>query len=329
MMDSISRRRFLQATAVGAGSLASLGGGAFDLMADPLNMPIGLQLYTVGPDMAKDFDGTLKQIAAIGYKSLELANLASVKEKNPVELRKQVDGLGMHCASGHVVQTAKDEAGLDTTIDYCKTLGLDYMVCAAFNLGALSGAPPPAPPAPGAAPGAGRGRGPQPDLTLDDYKRVADEFNRIGEKIDKVGMKFAYHNHAMEFVDYNGATGFDYLLAQTDPKLVHYELDCDWAVYAGQDPVALMKKYPNRIKMLHIKDEQPGFPATTGRGGAPTTEIGKGKIDWKQIFVEAKKIKIDHYFVEQEPPFSEMPPLQAIKVSYDYLHSLHVSRGSD
>jgi sugar phosphate isomerase/epimerase len=76
--------------------------------------------------------------------------------------------------------------------------------------------------------------------------------------------------------------------------------------------------------MLHIKDEQAGFPATTGRGGAPTTEIGKGKIDWKQIFVEAKKIKIDHYFVEQEPPFSDMPPLQAIKVSYDYLHSLNV-----
>jgi sugar phosphate isomerase/epimerase len=317
MMDSISRRRFLRTTAVGAGSLASLAGGAFDLMADPLGMPIGLQLYTVGPDLAKDFDGTLKQIATIGYKSLELANLASVKDKNPADLRKLVDGMGMHCASGHVVQTAKDEAGLDTTIDFCQKLGLDYMVCAMFNLGALSGAPPP-------APGAARGAGAQADMTLDDYKKVADEFNRIGEQINKAGMKFAYHNHAFEFKDYNGTTGYDALLAQTDPKVVHYELDCGWAVYAGQDPIALMKKYPGRIKMLHIKDEQPGFPATTGRGGAPTTEIGKGKIDWKAVFVEAKKIKIDHYFVEQEPPFSEMPPLQAIKVSYDYLHSLNV-----
>jgi sugar phosphate isomerase/epimerase len=324
MMDSISRRRFLQTTAAGAGSLALAGGASFDLMADPLKMPIGLQLYTVGPDLAKDFDGTLKQIAAIGYKSLELANLASVKDKDPADLRKLVDGMGMHCASGHVVQTTKDEVGLDTTIDFCQKLGLDYMVCAAFNLNALSGAPPPAPPAPGAAPGAARGRGAQPDLTLDDYKRVADSFNRIGAKISKAGMNFAYHNHAMEFKQYGDTTGFDYLLAQTDPKTVHYELDCGWAVYAGQDPVALMKKYPGRIKMLHIKDEQPGFPATTGRGGAPTTEIGKGKIDWKAVFVEAKKIKIAHYFVEQEPPFSEMPPLQAIKVSYDYLHSLNV-----
>ena len=314
-MDSISRRRFLKASAIGAGSLATLGGGAFDLMADPLKMPIGLQLYTVGPDLAKDFDGTLKQIAAIGYKSLELANLASVKDKDPADLRKLVDGMGMHCASGHVVQTTKDDAGLDTTIDFCQKLGLDYMVCAAFNLSALSGAPPPVP---------GAARGLQAQLTLDDYKRVADSFNRIGDKIGKAGMKFAYHNHAMEFVDYNGTTGFDYLLAQTDPKTVHYELDCGWAVYAGQAPVALMEKYPGRIKMLHIKDEQAGFPATTGRGGAPTTEIGKGKIDWKQIFVEAKKIKIDHYFVEQEPPFSDMPPLQAIKVSYDYLYSLNV-----
>jgi sugar phosphate isomerase/epimerase len=323
MMDSISRRRFLQASAVGAGSLAAIGGGAFDLLADPLKMPIGLQLYTVGPELAKDFEGTLKQIAAIGYKSLELASLASVKDHASADLRKLVDGMGMHCASAHVVQTTKDEVGLDTTIDFCSKLGLDYMVCAAFNVGALSGTPPP-PPAPGAAPGTTPGRGQQAQLTLDDYKRVADSFNRIGEKISKAGMKFAYHNHAMEFIDYSGTSGFDYLLAQTDPKIVHYELDCGWAVYAGQDPVALMKKYPGRIKMLHVKDEQPGFPATTGRGGAPTTEIGKGTIDWKQVFVEAKKIKIDHYFVEQEPPFSEMPPLQAIKVSYDYLHSLNV-----
>ena len=229
MTDSISRRRFLQTTAAGAGSLALAGRASFDLMADPLKMPIGLQLYTVGPDLAKDFDGTLKQIAAIGYKSLELANLASVKDKDPADLRKLVDGMGMHCASGHVVQTTKDEVGLDTTIDFCQKLGLDYMVCAAFNLNALAGAPPPAPPAPGEA----RGTTPRPELTLDDYKKVADSFNRIGEKISKAGMNFAYHNHATEFIQYNGTTGFDYLLAQTDPKTVHYELDCGWAVYAG------------------------------------------------------------------------------------------------
>lgn len=138
-------------------------------------------------------------------------------------------------------------------------------------------------------------------------------------------MQFAYHNHALEFKSFpDGRTGLDVLIESSEKGTVNYELDCGWVVYAGHDPVALLKKYPNRIKMLHVKDEKPGYPASIGAGGAPTTEVGKGKVDWKAVFEAAKGAKIQHYFVEQEPPFSEMPPLDAIKVSYDYLHTLNV-----
>jgi sugar phosphate isomerase/epimerase len=162
-------------------------------------------------------------------------------------------------------------------------------------------------------------------LTPDDFKKTAESFNRVGAAISKAGMVFGYHNHALEFKTFaDGTTGFDVLLQNTDKGTVHYELDCGWAKYAGQDPVALLKKYPTRIRLLHVKDEQAGFPATIGGGGAPTTEIGKGTVDWKAVFEAGKKAKIEGYFVEQEPPFSEMPPMDAIKVSYDYLHALKV-----
>jgi sugar phosphate isomerase/epimerase len=300
-MKRISRRQFVQTTAA-AVAASTLAGALTELRADPLGLPIGLQLYTVGSDLQRDFDGTLKKIAAIGYKSVEGAGFGT---RSAAELRNSFSDAGLVCPSSHLVQTTASADDMAKLIEFCHNLGLEFMVCATTPIG---------------APGA-----PAANLTTDDFKRAADLFNKLGAQIAKAGMKFAYHNHALEFKSFaDGSTGFDVLIQNSDKAVVNYELDCGWMVYAGHDPVALLKKYPDRIKMLHIKDQKPGYPASLAEGGAPTTEIGKGTIDWKAVFEAAKKAKIEHYFVEQEPPFSEMPPLDAIKVSYNYLHALKV-----
>ena len=317
----VSRRQFIQTSAAGV-ALTGLSGALFDLCADPLGLPIGLQLYTVGSDLQKDFDGTLKKIAAIGYKSVEGASFASFQGKSPADLRKLFSDAGLKCPSAHVVQTTMSDDEMNKLIDFCHNLGLQYMVCATTPIG-----PPPGPPQKGLTPEQRRAAAEDRlnKLTPDDFKKTAEVFNKIGAKINKAGMQFAYHNHALEFKSFtDGSTGLDVLIQNSEKDTVNYELDCGWVVYAGHDPVALLKKYPDRIKMLHVKDEKPGYPASIGGGGAPTTEVGKGKVDWKAVFEAAKGAKIQHYFVEQEPPFSEMPPLEAIKVSYDYLHALKV-----
>jgi sugar phosphate isomerase/epimerase len=319
--QSVSRRQFIQSTAA-AVAATSLSGALLDLRADPLGLPIGLQLYTVGSDMQKDFDGTLKKIAQIGYKAVEGASFASFAGKSPADLRKSFSDAGLVCPSAHVVQTTMTDDEMAKLIDFCHNLGLRYMVCATTPVG-----PPAPPPQQGLTPDQRRAAAAARlnNLTPDDFKRTAEVFNKIGAQINRAGMQFAYHNHALEFKSFpDGTTGLDVLIQSSEKGTVNYELDCGWVVYAGHDPVALLKKYSDRIKMLHVKDEKAGYPPSIGFGGAPTTEVGKGAVDWKAVFEAAKGADIQHYFVEQEPPFSEMPPLDAIKVSYDYLHALNV-----
>ena len=105
-------------------------------------------------------------------------------------------------------------------------------------------------------------------------------------------------------------------------------MDCGWVTVAGHSPVDYLHKHPDRYRLLHIKDFKPGFTPTsklgeTGQGAPVPTELGRGSIDYKEIFAAAKKSRIRAIFVEQEPPFTEIPALEAIKVDYDYLHNLH------
>jgi len=117
---------------------------------------------------------------------------------------------------------------------------------------------------------------------------------------------------------------YDVLLKGTDPALVQFELDCFWVTRAGYDPVAYLNRYPCRFPLLHIKDESPGYPptATGPTPAAAFTEVGRGKINWKRIFKAALKGGLRHYFVEQDE--CAVPPLQAIRISYDYLQKLKV-----
>ena len=284
-----------------------------------LPAPIGLQLYTVGEEMDEDPAGTLKQVAAAGYKDVELSPMSNLGAN---ELRRMLDDVGLKNPAGHYLlpDLLKDP---DSQIAFAKTLGQHYMVMTVPWIIDLSRVH--------ADPQAGKIGffiALVNALTLDDYKWSAAHFNRIGEQVKKAGLQLAYHNHNFEFKKLEGGvTGYDELLRETDAGLVSLELDCGWVTVAGHDPVELLNSCPDRFKLLHIKEFKPGFTPTTRLGDtgehAPVpTELGRGGIDYASIFTAAKKLDIACMFVEQEPPFHDMPALESIKVDYQYLRNL-------
>lgn len=315
MTIDTSRRAFIQATATCmAASMMEIP----LLNANPLNLPIGLQLYTVGHEMDGDPAGTLKAVAATGYKNVELSPLSKTQ---PKDLRKMLDDAGLKNPSGHYMLpdlTSK----LQEMIDLAHLFGQEFLIVTVPWVADPSRFKP----------------DPQmgqfglflaiiEGLTLDDWKWNADQFNKLGEQIKKAGLQLGYHNHNFEWKIYGNTTGYDEFLRLTDPKLVKLELDCGWATVAGQDPAAYLSKFSDRYALLHIKDFRKGFtPRTSLLGkdpGAPVgTELGRGAIDYRGIFAAAQKAQIRALFVEQEPPFTEMPALEAIKVDYDYVKNL-------
>lgn len=307
-----SRRTFLRTTAAAA-AFAAFGQWPETSRANPLGLPIGLQLYTVRDQLQKDFDGTLKQVAAAGYQEVEMAGFYN---RTAGQVRKSLEAAGLSCPSAHY-PLVELMTGLDEKISYAKDLGLHYMICAfpwvadpsrfktanndmmAMAMALANG------------------------LTLDDWKWNAEQFNRIGEQTKKAGIQFGYHNHDLEFKKFNGVMGYDEILHDTQPEFVTLELDCGWMAVAGHSPAAYLRKYPTRYSMLHVKDELNLSKPTTSLLGASATELGRGKIDYKPIFEAAKGAHIKHYFVEQEA-FPDAPVFEAIKIDCDYLRKLNV-----
>lgn len=298
-----SRRQFLLNTALGAGGAMLALRTPDRLNADPLGIPVGLQLYTVRQPMEKDIEGTLKKVGAAGYTEVELYSFAQPAP----QMRKLLDAARLTAPSGH--STASDlRSNPQAKVDYARQLGLKYLVCAF--------------PAP-ADPAHFKGNIAR-DLKLDDWKWLASFFNKVGGRCRQAGIHFCYHGHNFEFRKYDGVVAYDYLLEHTDPKLANFEMDCYWVSRAGRDPVAYFQKYPGRFPLLHIKDMKPGFPPTTDlmEGAKAFTEVGRGVIDWKRIFRHAHLAGMKYYFVEQDVCYD--PVFQCIKISYDYLHHLQV-----
>jgi len=314
-----TRRTFIETSAKAAGAgIATCVLGATGAEANTLNLPIGLQLYTVGAEMDKDPAGTLKAVAAVGYKQVELSPLSKTPAK---DLKKMVDDAGLKNPSGHYMLPDL-MSKLPEIIELAQVFGQEYMIVTvpwvadpsrftpdpqggefALFLAIING------------------------LTLDDWKWNAEKFNKVGEQVKQAGLQLGYHNHNFEWKKFAGVTAYDEFLRLTDAGLVKLELDCGWATVAGQDPVAYLTKYPDRYRLLHAKDFKKGFtPRTTLAGkdvGAPVaTELGRGSIDYARVFAAAKKGEIRGIFVEQEPPFTEMTALEAIKVNFEYVKNL-------
>jgi len=301
-MYSISRRTFLK-TASASAIGATIWSSAPRLMANPLGLPLGLQLYSVRDVLPKDYEGTLRQLATLGYREVEAAGFFN---HSASEVKQAMAQAGLNCVSAHY--PLKDLLPkVDEVIQYGKDLGLKYIVCAAPMLKDASRVKDP------------NSRAARESMTLDDWRWNADQFNHIGERVSAAGMRFAYHNHTPEFRSENGVLFYDELMRATDPAKVSMELDCGWAVVAGQNPAALLTRYPKRIVMLHVKDFKM-TPASTPESHPPSTEMGHGTIDYHPIFEAAKKASIEHAFVEQEE--FDMPEMEALKIDAEYVRAL-------
>jgi len=290
----INRRGFIRNTALGAATLVGESGLTRGLLANPYGKPIGLQLYTVRDELQKDVPGTIEKVAAIGYKEVEIYDLYGMA---PAQFTKLLKDNGLTAVSGHYLLNV-EKTEWEKKVAEAKELGLKYMVHAILD--------------------------PEERKSLDDYKRHVELFNKIAAQTHQAGMQFCYHNHDFEFQKFDSITVYDYLLKHLDPHLVQFEMDCFWVTHAGQDPVALMKRHPGRFPQLHIKDLKAGIAPSLefdARMGL-FAEVGKGTINWKRIFAAAPQGGMKHFYVEQD--YCEVPPLESIKISYEYLHNLTV-----
>jgi sugar phosphate isomerase/epimerase len=314
-MNGASRRQFLVRT----GGLAAAwvtSSVPYRAWSYPLGLPPGIELYSVRSDIGQDAPSALKQIAAIGYKEVEPAGFGSLKTAS--EFRKALDDNGLKCPSAHL---QFDLANLQKTFDDANALGCTYATCSVPGTMIIAVPPPGSGDQSPASQEAGLQRVLAP-LTPDEFKRLADVLNTVGAAAKKAGLTYASHNHTMEFAPMDGKPGYNYLLEHTDPALVKFELDCGWTTVAGYKPADFLKKYPDRIKMLHMSDylaPKRGTPVSplTSAG----TELGKGIVDYKPIFAAASGHGIEHVFVEQFGPYSRMSQMEAAKVDYDFLRS--------
>ncbi len=283
-------------------------------------MDIGLQLYSVKDDLEKDFEGTLKTVAAIGYRQVE-SNLSTAgKTAKEIRAALQAPGLGWKSAHTSVIEL---KASSDKIIGAAQDAGVRHLICSAPWIKDPSRIKPLDPSDPRLKT---YGKFAQfvaalDSMTRDDWKWNADVLNETGEKAKKAGIRVGYHNHSFEFKKFDdGVLAYDELLRLTDPELVDFQLDCGWMVYSGYDPVDYLEKHPKRYCALHIKDLAKDS-GRIGQGMIKTTEVGGGTIDWKRIFAASRKTVIGGYYVEQEPPYAR-PPLESARISYDYLHGL-------
>lgn len=299
----LSRRAFLHQGSLVLASLTTLGAHAAPSRTGPLNLPIGIQLWAVKDDVAKDLPAALKAVAAIGYKEVELFGKPTLP---PEKLKTVLSDLGLKAPSMHV---GMSDVGTDLQqrVDFAKGVGAEYLVVSfpwtadsRFKDGGQLAS----------------------GITLDDWKWNADQLNRMGEVTKKAGIKAGYHNHNMEFRSYDGVTGYDELLRRTDPALVTMQLDIGWVVTAGADPLTYLTKHANRVSMLHVKDVRKGFKKAVDHMDSQTVEIGSGQVDWPRLFAAMDRKQIKHYFVEQEN--FERAPLEAAKLSFNYLSTLKV-----
>ena len=244
---------------------------------------IGVQLYTFRNEMAADPLGTLKSIASIGIKQIESArsDKGHYYGLSPKEMKNACADLGMTLRSGHVHIDEKWKQTMDEAAESRQ----EYLICSTM---------------------------PTNGQTIDNYKNVADVFNRAGEDCKKMGIKFGYHNHEYEFESNDGQILYDVLLENTQPDLVHMELDLGWVIVGGKDPLDYFKKFPGRFPLWHLKDMD--------LSKKHSVEFGKGQLDILAMLKNSEQSGLKYLFVEQEE--YSITPMESMKHNMDYLGKL-------
>lgn len=281
---SLTRRSFL--AWAGAASLA------YAVPAAAKRVPVGLELYSVRDELAKDLMGTVRRVAKMGYETVEFYSpYYQWTPEYAKEVRKLMDELKIHCLSTHNSPQSFTPEGIQKAIDLNQILGSKHIVMAS----------------------AGR------VTTLDGWKGVAEQLTKAQEKLKPLGMRAGFHNHKLEFVPLEGKRPMEVLAANT-PKDVTLQLDVGTCVDAGVDPVAWIKANPGRIRSMHCKDWAPGgekdekgYRVLFGEGAAP----------WKQLFDAAEKTGgIECYLIEQEGSrFTSLETAERCLANYKKLRS--------
>jgi sugar phosphate isomerase/epimerase len=257
---------------------------------------LGLQLYSLRAQTKESTTGALDLAKSYGIKEVELAGTGDM---TPDKFAAELKARGLVPISAHFGYGLFDK-DVAAVIRDAKILGVKHVVV-------------PYPPL-----------GPDKIFSEELAHKTAAKFNEWGAACKKEGLRFGYHPHGLEFrptAAGNGETVFDILMRETKPDLVFFQLDVYWAYYAGQDPVKLLQKFPNRWVTLHIKDMLKGLATGVHTGGTPPTgkvPVGQGQIDYAAVLRAAQKVGVQHYFLEDETP----TPLQSIPDSFKYLKAL-------
>ncbi|HLF33522.1 MAG TPA: sugar phosphate isomerase/epimerase [Cyclobacteriaceae bacterium] len=250
------------------------------------DQPIALQLYSVRDDMSADAKGTLAKVGEMGYPFVEAAGYRDGQfyGMSPEEFKAEVEKNGMSLISSHTGRPVPDSANWNETMtwwDACieahSAVGVKYIVQPSMGRGAYS--------------------------NLDTLRMYCDYFNVVGEKCAAKGIQFGYHNHEAEFGMIDSTRIYDFMLQNTDPQKVFFQMDLWWATVGGGIPVDYFKNYPGRFLLWHVKDEK---------------ELGQsGKIDFAPLFAEKAVAGVKYYIIEVEEYTGT--PLEGVKQSLDYL----------
>jgi sugar phosphate isomerase/epimerase len=278
---SINRRNFIGQTMALTSSAMFLS-SAFTSSAKK-KYEMGLQLFTMRDDMAKDPVNSLKRIAAIGYQDLETYGYDPGQNKyygfKASEFKKVLDDTNLTTSSGHydlfryLEKPVELKEYVARCIEGAHALNQKYITWPWLDPESRS---------------------------IEKFKILADRLNVIGEQIKSGGLRLAYHNHDFEFIDHNGQTGYDIIMRDTDPALVKLQIDLYWAMHSSKrTPHELFKLQPGRFVMWHIKDMD--------KKNRDYTELGNGSIDYTKIMPDTRLAGMEYYFVEQGGNFATDP----------------------
>jgi sugar phosphate isomerase/epimerase len=272
----------------------SIGAAAAALGA-PFPKPVGVQLYTARTVLPKDPEGTLKQIAAIGYREVELYAVEQIASWAPLAAR-----YGMKATSVHIptqISLAADETKYKAALDQAAKAGIEF-----------AGVPYVMP----------QDRG-----DLDSWKSFCEKMNRAARTAKSHGLGFFYHHHAFEFAGENGKRPIDVIAAHADRDLVKLELDVFWAAVAGQDPVAILRTWKDRVVLMHVKDRAKGMATIFNERDAKPSdfkEVGAGDLNFQAILSTALATGVQKFYVEQDQTPGD--PLDSLRVSFANLKKL-------
>lgn len=267
--------------------------------------PLGVQLWSVTDELGRDLDGTLRRLSEIGVGEIELAGL---HDHSPAAFAAAAHAADLRPISAHYAM-ADLVADPGRCIGESRDVGARWLVVAA---------PKPEHPL---APGVDWLTAMRAAMSLDAWRRNADALSTLALQARAACLDFAYHNHPIEFAHYGSKRGIDVILARTDPSLVKWELDVAWAAAGGADPIALLQAHGDRIRLLHVKGlhERPA-PGKYGSDFATGVIGSDDVIDWRAVFAAARG-KVEHVFVEQEPPH-RMPVFLALERCRDALRAM-------